>query len=622
MPVRLGVAMTVLWITGLVALVAVVAIALAGADGGPALAALPAEDPAIARLAAIAEAASTIAAIAVVAGLVSVGLLLAEPGQPLTSPARGMVPAVAGFGLWWACSAMITGFLVFARAVALPLGEVLQPTALWSFATDTTLGRTFLLQVLAALVIAITAPVLRRTRGANLLLVLALLAIAAQGFAGHGLTAADHAGATILLAAHITGVSLWVGGIAIAALAALGWGGNPAPHAWQRLSALALWSVTIVGVTGILQALLRPSVLQAPLGNPYGVLLLAKAMLLAVLIGIGWAQRARALPRYATGDRRAFGMLVIIEIIVMAVVIGLSVALAATSPVVAADEAVIVEVSHATGHGLPLIPQSGAEALGAWRIDAVVLLIAALSMAGYAIGAKHLCDMGMPTPRWRIMSFGTGIVVMVVLACTGIGTYARVLAGLAIAQQVCWLTLVPTLLMAGSPWAHLRAAFEAIGVSQAPETTERFGRPSWFISTGAIVATGTLLLALYATPLAGAFLWIPWGGNAIDIALLALGAVIAATIVGWDGQAPSPGWGPALSTAALIGCLLVAAMARGELIAGGYFGFFTPPYAADLIAQQREGFLASIGVLLLWLAYLGLVATRLSRCPVPLRVRL
>jgi copper transport protein len=103
---------------------------------------------------------------------------------------------------------------------------------------------------------------------------------------------------------HVVGMSAWLGGLAFllfavpAATRAL----EPADRtrllaaALARFSPLALGAVAALAVTGVIQALIEVRTLDALTGTAFGRAVLVKAVLLAVLIGLGAVNRQRVVP--------------------------------------------------------------------------------------------------------------------------------------------------------------------------------------------------------------------------------------------------------------------------------------------------------------------------------------
>jgi copper transport protein len=103
---------------------------------------------------------------------------------------------------------------------------------------------------------------------------------------------------------HVAAASLWVGGIAtiVFALPAATRALEPAQRTplllatLARFSPLALTSVIVIALTGVVQAYIDVRSLGALTTSIYGALILFKTMLLAILIGLGAVNRERIIP--------------------------------------------------------------------------------------------------------------------------------------------------------------------------------------------------------------------------------------------------------------------------------------------------------------------------------------
>ncbi len=103
---------------------------------------------------------------------------------------------------------------------------------------------------------------------------------------------------------HVLAASVWVGGIAcllVALPAATGQLDRPNRSrlllaTLARFSPLALASVIVIATTGIVQAYIDVRSLNGLLHSTYGALIIAKTVLLALLIGLGWINRERVIP--------------------------------------------------------------------------------------------------------------------------------------------------------------------------------------------------------------------------------------------------------------------------------------------------------------------------------------
>jgi copper transport protein len=104
---------------------------------------------------------------------------------------------------------------------------------------------------------------------------------------------------------HVLAGSVWVGGVAFLLLALPAATRQLEPPertglllaTLARFSPIALASVVAIAVTGLVQAYVDVRVVADLFDTTYGLLVLAKMVLLAVLIGFGWLNRNRIIPR-------------------------------------------------------------------------------------------------------------------------------------------------------------------------------------------------------------------------------------------------------------------------------------------------------------------------------------
>ena len=98
-----------------------------------------------------------------------------------------------------------------------------------------------------------------------------------------------------------------------------------------RYSRLALVSVVVLTLSGVLTSALRLDALGELVTSKYGAIVLFKVVLLAGLVGAGWMQR-----RYVFGAtpilRRHFLAVAALELTTMSLAFALAVALARTPP--------------------------------------------------------------------------------------------------------------------------------------------------------------------------------------------------------------------------------------------------------------------------------------------------
>jgi putative copper export protein len=272
------------------------------------------------------------------------------------SPLRAAKEIATATAALWMLAVMAKVVFTLSDTYALELSGVLDPVVVGSFLGQIELGRVMVCQ-LALIPIATVIHARSRGRsGGSVALALYLVAAAVPAFSGHSGILGFHEVATATLMVHIGAVCLWVGG-----LVAVGWvvlsGGllqmpvrpselNPGELALVRsFSTMVIWCVTAVGVTGVVNALMRLGSLQQLISTTYGNLLLLKVCGLIGLVLLGVVIR-RSLNRdkriEGVGDsgdvdpvvsRKAFIRVLVAETILMALVLALSVTLARTDPV-------------------------------------------------------------------------------------------------------------------------------------------------------------------------------------------------------------------------------------------------------------------------------------------------
>jgi copper transport protein len=206
-------------------------------------------------------------------------------------------------------SRLLVGAAALTLASAFALGLV-RSTSLGPLSVDTLsqfvetpLGRAWLAQLAVAALVA--AVVGWRTRGGAHRPALAGTFAGALALAGtvawtsHSATAIDRLQGTVVDFVHVVGAGLWVGGLAVLALAVVpaARAGAPADRTAlvtgtiRRFSALALAGVTLVVATGFVLASWHVPEADGLVDTTYGLTLVAKLSLIAIALGLGGATR-------------------------------------------------------------------------------------------------------------------------------------------------------------------------------------------------------------------------------------------------------------------------------------------------------------------------------------------
>ena len=144
-----------------------------------------------------------------------------------------------------------------------------------------------------------------------------LLVLPAPSFAGHALDPGRPRIEIVVDVLHIVAAAAWFGGLVQLAFVL-----RHDPDSGRRFSLLALGSVVALSATGVARAFAELDAVDQVWATSYGRLLIVKTALLTLLVGLGWINRYRLLPRRAAG---ALGGIVRAELLLLA---GLVVAVA------------------------------------------------------------------------------------------------------------------------------------------------------------------------------------------------------------------------------------------------------------------------------------------------------
>lgn len=267
-------------------------------------------------------------------GLALLGVLLPRSGRATADAneaARVRVlvdrALVAAGGTWLVVALLGIAFRA-ADGYGRPVGTLTGPDVL-AWLTQLATGRGALLTVgCAAAVLGCAIARLRDPElvALRILLVIALLGMLTPGVTGHASSQADHEVAVTTVALHVASASLWVGGLA-AVLAVLGRRRALLQHVLPRFSVLAGFCLVTVTLSGVVTAWVRLGSWSALVDTGYGVLVLAKAVALVALGGLGLLTRRRMAAGRMPVLRWAG-----IEVALMAVTLGLAAALSQTAP--------------------------------------------------------------------------------------------------------------------------------------------------------------------------------------------------------------------------------------------------------------------------------------------------
>ena len=324
----------------------------------------------------------------------------------------------------WAGAAAASLIVSVADISGLRLSSPELPSLVVRVAVSTEFGQNLLAVLILSITVSALALLSRSFTGIGWTTGIAILALVPLALSGHASGSDDHGNAVNALGVHLLSITVWLGGLAGLIILAPRLGGS-ARMIVSRYSSLALWAFLGVAASGLVNAVIRVRVIEN-LATPYGLLILAKSVLLIGLGMAGWWQRRRIVPHFddAGRSRRAFLRLAVTEVLVMAIAMGLSVALASSAPP-AQQLTPGADASQRALLGFPMpAPLTPERWLTTWNLDLLWVAAAVIGCAWYLRAAHRLRARGDRWPLLRDISFVTGCVLLVWitgarLRCTG-----------------------------------------------------------------------------------------------------------------------------------------------------------------------------------------------------------
>nr|WP_184947044.1 CopD family protein [Planomonospora venezuelensis] len=273
-----------------------------------------------------------LAAVAVV-GLSFLPKLLGFDDPERTEPVmRRARPMAVTFAWAWAVLALVT--IVFLTA-ELHAGALPTPGMIAGYVDEFGAGQGLLFSAACALAyagIGLLAVRFGEKVPAELRIVIALFGLLPIPVTGHALESVWHDPVMISMELHVLGAAAWTGGLAAIALLTAR-NRELLARILPRFSRLATIALVVVGVSGLVNGLatmaLTPGV-ELPgdlLTSEYGLLVVAKVALTALLVPLAAHIRFRLLPRIERRETTAIAGWAAAEVTVMGLAYGVAVAL-------------------------------------------------------------------------------------------------------------------------------------------------------------------------------------------------------------------------------------------------------------------------------------------------------
>ena len=512
-----------------------------------------------------------------------VGLaFLAPENKGYFQPSR-LQKFLAPVSLAWLLSSIFFLMSEVAFILNTPISEVIDGNILRSFITQTTLGKLFEIQIVAALVCAFAAVRVKKTGGAVFLIFIAWIGGLAPYLESHGSGAGNHMLAIGLVIVHVAAISLWFGGVIALFLMSK----SDREIARKRFTPLALWCVSAIALTGVVNAFIRIESF-ANIRSDYGVLVILKTGIFIFVLALA------AYSRKKLGEQN-FTKQLIQELILLTTVLVLGVFLGQGEPP-AHSSADVVE---AIGIKMPESPTLS-RLLFEYEPDGLFLALLILAVALYVKGVMILSKRGDKWPIGRTVAFALGITAIDYAVNGGLGVYAQVAFSFHMISHMVLATLAPIGIVLGAPITL------ALRTLPAGRDKDERGVRGAFIAllhskvatfyTNPVVALAIFdgsLFALYFTPLFRNLMQGHSGHLFMSLHFLLTGILFFQTIIGID---PMPRKVPHLVKIIIIFAAMsihaffsISLMSATTLIDGGYFASLQRPWATDLLADQKLG---------------------------------
>lgn len=430
----------------------------------------------------------------------------------------------------------------------------------------------WLLTALLAAVIAIATRFVLRLLPAMALLLLGVVAILPPLAAGHAASQAGHDIATSALVVHVPVALVW-GGLLATLL-------RPArraaiePRRYRRI-ALTAW-LTLVA-SGLFDAAMFVTPAQL-VSTQYGLVLLAKVVLVLVLGAVGMLVRRRTLAP-------------LVELVLLAAAGAASAGLSHIAPPSFTGEPNTAQETllgyHLAGAPTPL------RLLTDWRFEPLLGSLAVVLALTYVVAVLRLRRRGGSWPGWRTATWLLGCLVLLLATSSGLGRYEAAMFSMHLASHMLLSMLAPLLLALGGPLTLLHAVrprrtVDALTDSSAVRLLTH-PLPALVLFAGAP-------FLLYFTELFDAAARFHWAHLAINVVFLLIGYLFAWPVVGVD---PTPRPLPTIGRLGMLLAAMPADIVFGALViktglvigngpaGGNMYSALALPWVRDLAADQR-----------------------------------
>lgn len=537
--------------------------------------------------------ASITASFSLVGALLAITFLTLDVAGKVNKTNLEMRKLAAISSLIWLLSNLAFIVLTLANILNTGISEALQSNVLRSFLLQVPLGQYLFAQLLLSILITIMVPRFKSIGTGTFLLLISLLAIVIPVFQSHSASSGSHGMAVGSLAVHVIALALWVGGVL-----ALGFL-DPSSRtvAIPRFSVLALWAAIAVVLSGSVNAFIRLN-FQAAWSSDYAYLVIAKVLLTAGLIAIGYLHRQK-MRDLTQVNWPKYMKIVAAEVVIMLITLVTGSLLASNQPPERGTEMETDPALILIGVKTPQ-PPTFSRLLFGYEPDALMIGLLVTAVALYIKGVMVLTKRGDKWPVGRTISFAIGISAIDYATSGGLGLYAQFAFSWHMVAHMTLGMIAPIALVLSAP---ITLALRTLPQGRNPE--ERGVRGTLLSAlhsrysgvvvnpVGALIIFDGSLFLLYFTSLFGKLMDTHAGHLFMNIHFLLAGFLFFHVIIGID---PNPKRPPflvrivtLLAAMSIHAFFSVALMSSSTLIDAGYFSALQVPWVGDLLEDQNRG---------------------------------
>jgi cytochrome c oxidase assembly factor CtaG/uncharacterized membrane protein len=497
----------------------------------------------------------------------------------------------------WCVGALLEVPFTLADAEGKPISFMLNPNVLFSSINIVEQAEAWVVTAVIVFVLAVGCFFTLSWGWTASLFFVALVGLVPVAASGHSSAGGSHDLATNSLLYHLIAAAIWVGGL-VALLAHARRRGADLGLATSRFSKVALVCWIVMAASGVINALVRLPVADL-FTTSYGLLVLAKIALLAVLGVIGYFQRERGVKAVvAIGSGRALIRLAGVEVLIMFITLGVASALARTPPPQDVYSAV-GDVERLIGYSLDG-PPTVFRLLFDWRFDLVYGTAAILGAAAYLFGVRRLRRRGDQWPIGRTIAWVGGCAAVLLATSSGIGRYATAMFSVHMGGHMMLNMLAPPLLALGGPVTLALRALPTAGRDRAPGPREwllaAVHSPVARVLTHPVVALVLFVGSFYGLYFSGLFdaaLNYHWAHLVMNAHFLLVGYLFYWPVIGID---PAPRRLPPLGRLGMVFASMpfhaffgVILMSMQTVIGQNFYRSLSLPWVTNLLSDQHLG---------------------------------